>query len=70
MSYFVTGGTGFIGQNLIGEVLEKKQAREVYETEKQAGRDAGLTEKNDYKTFDISVSPIRAPGDENRLFIF
>ena len=48
------------GKPVSGEVLEKKQARQVYETEKQAGRDAGLTEKNDYKTFDISVSPIRA----------
>jgi Ca-activated chloride channel family protein len=49
-----------------GEVLEKKQARQIYETEKQAGREAGLTEKNDYKTFDISVSPIRA-GQETRI---
>ena len=54
------------GKPVIGEVLEKKQAREVYENEKQAGRDAGLTEKNDYKTFDISVSPIRA-GQETRI---
>jgi len=54
------------GKPVSGEVLEKKQARQVYETEKQAGRDAGLTEKNDYKTFDISVSPIRA-GQETRI---
>jgi len=54
------------GKPVSGEVLEKKQARQVYETEKQAGRDAGLTEKDDYKTFDISVSPIRA-GQETRI---
>jgi len=54
------------GKPVSGEVLEKKQARQVYETEKQAGRDAGLTEKNGYKTFDISVSPVRA-GDETRI---
>jgi len=54
------------GKPVNGEVLEKKQARQIYETEKQAGRDAGLTEKNDYKTFDISVSPIRA-GQETRI---
>jgi Ca-activated chloride channel family protein len=54
------------GKPVSGEVLEKKQARQIYETEKQAGRDAGLTEKNDYKTFDISVSPIRA-GQETRI---
>ena len=54
------------GKPVSGEVLEKKQARQVYETEKQAGRDAGLTEKNGYKTFDISVSPVRA-GAETRI---
>ena len=30
MNYFVTGGTGFIGQNLVLELLEKrKKARNV-----------------------------------------
>ncbi|MGD8592638.1 MAG: VIT and VWA domain-containing protein [Gammaproteobacteria bacterium] len=48
------------GKPVVGEVLEKKQARKVYEEEKQAGRDAGLTEKNQYKTFEISVAPVRA----------
>jgi Ca-activated chloride channel family protein len=43
--------------------LEKKQARQVYEEEKAAGRDAGLTEKDSYKTFDTSVSPVRAGQD-------
>ena len=51
------------GKPVVGEVLEKKQARQVYEEEKQAGRDAGLTEKNSYKTFEISVSPVRAQQD-------
>jgi Ca-activated chloride channel family protein len=54
------------GKPVSGEVLEKKQARQIYETEKQAGRDAGLTEKHGYKTFDISVSPIRT-GQETRI---
>jgi len=51
------------GNPVVGEVLEKKQARKVYEEEKQAGRDAGLTEKNEYKTFEISVAPVRAQQD-------
>ena len=51
------------GKMITGEVLEKQQAREVYEAERAAGRDAGLTEKNAYKTFDISVSPVRAGRD-------
>ena len=48
------------GQPISGEVLEKKQARQVYETEKAAGRDAGLMEQDGYRTFDIHVSPVRA----------
>ncbi|MES9960199.1 MAG: VIT and VWA domain-containing protein [Sedimenticola sp.] len=54
------------GKPVSGEVLEKKQARKVYEEEKAAGRDAGLTEKESYKTFDVSVSPVRA-GQETRI---
>ena len=48
------------GKPVTGEVVEKQKARQIYEEEKQAGRDAGVTEKNGYKTFDISVSPVRA----------
>lgn len=48
------------GKPVTGEVLEKQQARKVYESEKASGRDAGLTEKDEYKTFDISVTPVRA----------
>lgn len=48
------------GQPVTGEVLERQEARRVYEEEKKAGRDAGITEKDSYKTFDISVSPVRA----------
>lgn len=54
------------GQPVTGEVLEKEEARRVYESEKAAGRDAGLTEKDEYKRFDISVSPVRA-SDETRI---
>lgn len=51
------------GQAIIGEVVEKREARRVYEEEKAAGRDAGITEKDGYKTFDVSVSPVRARQD-------
>lgn len=54
------------GKPVSGEVLEKKEARKVYEEEKAAGRDAGLTEKDGYKTFDISVSPVRT-GQDTRI---
>ncbi|AJQ97449.1 VIT and vWA domain-containing protein [Gynuella sunshinyii] len=54
------------GKPITGEVLEKQEARRVYEEEKQAGRDAGITEKHSYKSFDISVSPVRA-GQDTRI---
>jgi len=30
MNYFITGGTGFIGHNLISELLQKKQKAAIY----------------------------------------
>ena len=51
------------GVPVTGEVLEKQQAREIYEDEKQAGRDAALTEQDSYRTFDIAVYPVRAGQD-------
>ncbi len=58
------------GKPVTGEVLEKKQARQVYEQEKAAGREAGITEKDSYKTFDISVSPVRASQDTRVRFVY
>lgn len=58
------------GKPVTGEVLEKQQARQLYETEKAAGRDAGFTEKDEYKTFDISVSPVRAGQDTRIRFVY
>ncbi|MER2491509.1 VIT and vWA domain-containing protein [Catenovulum sediminis] len=45
---------------IVGEVLAKQKARDIYQSEKAAGREAGLTEQNSYKTFDIKVFPVRA----------
>lgn len=58
------------GQPVSGEVLEKQEARRVYEEEKAAGREAGLTEKDSYKTFDISVSPVRAGQDTRTRLVY
>lgn len=54
------------GKPVTGEVLERQQARQVYEEEKAAGRDAGITEKEGYKRFESRVSPVRA-GQETRI---
>ena len=51
------------GQAVSAEVLEKEQAREDYEAEKQAGREAAITEQDGYRTFDIFVTPVRAGQD-------
>jgi len=48
------------GKPIIGEVVEKERARKLYETEKAAGRDAGLTEKKSFYRFESSVSLVRA----------
>ncbi|MGB2247425.1 MAG: VIT and vWA domain-containing protein [Alcanivorax sediminis] len=54
------------GKPVTGEVLERKQARQVYQQEKAAGRETGLTEKDSYKAFDVLVSPVRA-GQDTRV---
>lgn len=48
------------GKPMIGEVIEKERAKKLYETEKAAGRDAGLTEKKSFYRFESSVSPVRS----------
>lgn len=58
------------GKPVTGEVLEKQEARRIYEEEKKAGREAGLTEKDSYKTFDISVFPIRAGQDTRTRLVY
>lgn len=54
------------GQPVVGEVLEKEQARTVYQEEKAAGREAGLAEKNKHYNFEITVTPVRA-GQDTRI---
>ncbi|MBC8107196.1 MAG: VWA domain-containing protein [Anaerolineae bacterium] len=56
------------GKEMIGEVLEKKHAREIYESYKQTKRDPGLLEQTDYRTFEMRVFPI-APRAEQKVQI-
>ncbi len=51
------------GNPVTGEVLKKQEARDLYESEKAAGRDTALAEKDEYRSFDISVYPVRANSD-------
>ena len=43
---------------VIGEVVEKERAKQLYQQEKAAGRTAGLTEKKSFYRFESSVSPV------------
>ncbi|WP_028580214.1 VIT domain-containing protein [Desulfogranum japonicum] len=54
------------GKEVIGEVLEKKKAQDIYQQQKSAGKDTALAEKDDYKTFDVAVYPVRA-GQDTRV---
>jgi Ca-activated chloride channel family protein len=54
------------GQEVIGEVVEKERAREIYEEQVAKGNDTALGEKNDYKTFDVHVGRVRA-GEDTRV---
>ena len=48
------------GNPVTGEILKKQAACDLYEQEKAAGRETALAEKDEYRTFDISVYPVRS----------
>jgi Ca-activated chloride channel family protein len=56
------------GKEMIGEVVEKERARQIYESYKQQKRDPGLLEQVDYKRFEMRIFPIAA-GAEQRVKI-
>ena len=51
------------GKPVTGEIVEKDRARKIYTDEKKAGREVGVAEQDDYKSFDMKVWPVRANGD-------
>jgi len=54
------------GKEMLGEVVEKKRAREIYESYKTTRKDPGLLEQVDFKTFELRVFPIAAGADRVR----
>jgi len=58
------------GSEVIGEVLEKEQARKVHEEQKSQGKDTALAEKYDFKPFDVSVSPVRAQSETRVRLVY
>lgn len=58
------------GSPVTGEVLKKQEARDLYEQEKAAGRETALAEKDEYRSFDISVYPVRANSDVHVRLVY
>lgn len=56
------------GKEMIGEVVEKERARQIYDSYKRQKRDPGLLEQVDYKRFEMRIFPIAA-GAEQRIRI-
>lgn len=56
------------GKEMIGEVVEKQRAREIYDSYKRVRRDPGLLEQVDYKQFEMRIFPIAA-GAKQRVRI-
>lgn len=52
------------GKEMVGEVLEKQRARQIYESYKQTRRDPGLLEQTDFKTFEMRIFPIAARAEQ------
>ncbi len=58
------------GKPVTAEVVEKQKAKQIYQQEKQAGREAALVEKDVYKTFDISVTPVLPSSDVHIRLVY
>jgi Ca-activated chloride channel family protein len=52
------------GKEMVGEVVEKKRAREIYESYKRRRVDPGILEQVDYRTFEMRVFPIGPLADQ------
>ena len=58
------------GKERVGEVLEKQRARKIYEEQKVKGKDTALAQKDDFKSFDVSVYPVRARGETRVRLVY
>jgi NAD(P)-dependent dehydrogenase (short-subunit alcohol dehydrogenase family) len=64
MNYFITGGTGFIGHHLIGELLQKKKKAIIYVLVRRDSKKKFEAQKRDWGTSAKRVIPIT--GDLTR----
>lgn len=56
------------GKEMVGEVVEKQRARQIYNSYKEQKRDPGLLEQTDHKTFEMRIFPI-APNAQQKVQI-
>ncbi len=56
------------GKEMTGEVVEKRRAREIYNSYKAVKRDPGLLEQTDFRTFELRIFPIAA-GAEQEIWL-
>ena len=53
------------GREMVGEVVEKKRARQIYDSYQAVKRDPGLLEQVDYRTFELRIFPIAAGAEQH-----
>ena len=58
------------GKEMIGEVVEKERARQIYESYKKTKRDPGLLEQVNYKTFEMRVFPIQPNAEQHIKVVY
>ena len=67
MNYFITGGTGFIGRNLIGELLKKKRSATIYALIRKDSKKKFEEQKKEWGSGAKRVIPIT--GDLTRSML-
>ncbi|MBX9788208.1 MAG: VIT and VWA domain-containing protein [Pirellulales bacterium] len=58
------------GREMVGEVVEKERARQIYESYKVQKRDPGLLEQVDYKRFEMRICPIAAGAEQKVRVVY
>ena len=58
------------GSEVLGEVVEKQRARQIYEDQKAQGNQTALAEKNDYRSFDVRVGNIPAQSETRVRLVY
>jgi len=58
------------GKEMVGEVIEKQRARQIYDSYKRVNKDPGLLEQTDHKTFDLRIFPIAAKAEQKVEIVY